>query len=455
MHRASAALVEACARRRRAFADRLGGHSALVPAGAAAPRNYPANTWPYRPSSHFWYLIGEGVEGAWLIVDPSGATLYARAPDADDALWHGPTEPLDALAERLGLPVRPLEALPAAVSERTLGVLAAQDPVTTARTLELVPTAEPEANAAVAQAMIDTRLVHDAQAIAGLTEAAEATVAAHVAGMSATRPGMGEWVVTAEMVAALGRRRCTTSYGPIVSVHGEVLHNHHHDNIMQAGDLLLVDVGAETADGWAGDVTRTWPVSGQFSPTQKAIYEVVLASQLAAIDTARVGVRYRDVHLEAARVLTAGLVDLGILKGDVDTLVADDVHALFFPHGVGHLLGLDVHDMEDLGDAAGYAAGRVRSDRFGLGFLRLDRDLQAGMAVTIEPGFYQVPAILNDAARTAIAGDRLDRTVLAKFADVRGIRIEDDILIQAAGAPKVLTAGAPKTVGDVETAVGQ
>ena len=167
----------------------------------------------------------------------------------------------------------------------------------------------------------------------------------------------------------------------------------------------------------------------------------------------RPGVRYRDVHLKAATVLTAGLVDLGVLTGDVDELVADDVHALFFPHGVGHIIGLDVHDMEDLGDLAGYQKGRERSERFGLGFLRLDRDLLPGMAVTIEPGFYQVPALLNDPERTKAAQGRINASELAKFKDVRGIRIEDDVLVTA-DAPRVLTQSIPKTVSEVEASVG-
>jgi Xaa-Pro aminopeptidase len=194
-------------------------------------------------------------------------------------------------------------------------------------------------------------------------------------------------------------------------------------------------------------------VSGRFSTTQRELYDVVLASQEAAIARVRPGVRYRDVHLETARVLAEGLVALGILRGDPDELVADGVVALLFPHGVGHLLGLDVHDMEDLGDRAGYAPGRARSTQFGLRSLRLDRDLAPGMAVTIEPGLYLVPAILEDPELTRAAGDRLDRRVLARYADVRGIRIEDDVLVTA-DAPEVLTAAIPKKASEVEARVG-
>jgi Xaa-Pro aminopeptidase len=165
-------------------------------------------------------------------------------------------------------------------------------------------------------------------------------------------------------------------------------------------------------------------------------------------------VRYRDVHLAAARVLVDGLVQLGVLRGQVDALVEDGVHALFFPHGIGHLLGLDVHDMEDLGDRAGYAPGRARSAQFGLGYLRLDRDLAPGMLVTIEPGFYQVPSLLAAPARFGLSDRALDRGRLAAFSDVRGIRIEDDVLVTD-GAPRVLTSALPKRADLVEQLVAR
>ena len=254
------------------------------------------------------------------------------------------------------------------------------------------------------------------------------------------------------MIGELRRRGLEDAYGPIVTVHGEVLHNERHDGDLAAGDLLLADVGGETPEGWAADITRVWPVSGAFSPTQRAIYEVVLAAQRAAIDEVRPGRRYRGAHERAGRVIVEGLRALGIFRGDVDGLCERGAAAIFFPHGVGHLLGLDVHDMEDLGDRAGYAPGRARSTRFGDCYLRLDRDLAPGMLVTIEPGFYQVPAILDDPAFTGAVGADLDRAVLARYADVRGIRIEDDVLVTS-GEPEVLTAAAPKEPDRIEAAM--
>jgi Xaa-Pro aminopeptidase len=244
----------------------------------------------------------------------------------------------------------------------------------------------------------------------------------------------------------------TCAYSSIVTIHGEVLHNDHYHHPLQSGQLLLADVGAETATGWASDVTRTWPISGKFSSTQRDIYDVVLAAHDACIEQALPGVEYRDLHLLAATTIAQGLVDLGILQGHAQDLVDRDAHSLFFPHGIGHLLGLDVHDMEDLGDIAGYEAGRVRSDRFGLNYLRLDRTLRPGMVVTIEPGFYQVPAILQDPERHSRYQGMVNWVRLAEFADVRGIRIEDDVLITSRGN-EVLTAALPTPATAIEQMV--
>ena len=203
------------------------------------------------------------------------------------------------------------------------------------------------------------------------------------------------------------------------------------------------------AMGWAADVTRTWPVNGKFSSTQRDIYDVVLAAHDACIDKISTGVEYEDIHLCACRIIAEGLVNLGILQGNTEELVEIDAHALFFPHGIGHLLGLDVHDMEDLGDLAGYEAGRERSGRFGLGYLRLNRPLRTDMVVTIEPGFYQVPAILNNSQNRENFKNLVNWERLAQFADVRGIRIEDDVLVTENGS-EVLTAALPTQADAVE-----
>jgi Xaa-Pro aminopeptidase len=447
----------ACDERRAQLASRLGNLPALIAAGAPRPHGTHRGLHPFRAASHFLYLFGLHLPRAMGLWNGNHWQLYLPEPGPDVALWTGPEPGFDALAEILGVPVLPLPKLPEALQRKLVATLPAPDVETCVEQSSLLgreirPGMLPVPDEPLADALIDLRLVHDAAAIAGLREAAAATVAAHTAGRRATRVGILESVVRAAIEAELIGRNMTTSYTSIVSVHGEVLHNEDHHHRLADGDLLLVDAGAETTAGWAGDVTRTWPVSGRYSPTQRDLYDVVLLAQAAAVAAMRPGLRYFDLQGIASHAMAQGLVGLGIVSGDPAELVADGVVALFFPHGVGHLIGLDVHDLDDLGDRATYAPGRTRSTLPGLRALRLDRDLVAGMAVTIEPGFYQVPAILEDAERTKCAGDRLRRDRLAAFRDVRGIRIEDTILVTADGHEN-LTAALPKEAAAIERAM--
>lgn len=216
--------------------------------------------------------------------------------------------------------------------------------------------------------------------------------------------------------------------------------------------MLLVDSGVESAGGYCSDITRTLPVGGAFSPKQLEVYEVVLAAQAAAFDAARPGATNRDVHLAAARATAVGLGALGLMRGDADEAVAAGAHALFFPHGIGHMLGLDVHDMEDLGDAVGYDPGVARSWQFGLNYLRLARELKPGFVVTIEPGIYFIPALIDRWAGEKRHEDFIDYAAVAKYRDFGGIRVEDDLLIDD-GGHRVLGPPIPKTVEDVELAM--
>ncbi|RLB56287.1 MAG: aminopeptidase P family protein [Deltaproteobacteria bacterium] len=444
--------------RRDRLSKRLDGALALVPAGGTSSRNFLAQAYPYRASSHFLYLVGLPLIDGMLVVDGDEHTLFLpKAPD-DDALWHGAQPGHQEIAERTGCRVVHINRLADALGGQRVATVPAPDPITRARQSallgrEVTPGRFDEADLPLVDGLIALRSVHDEAAIGGLRRAAAVTTAAHLAAMSVTRPGMREADVRAAFDGIVVAENLEYAYGPIVTVHGEVLHNSAHGNRIDKGDLLLADVGAEAEGGWAGDVTRTWPVSGKFSTTQREFYEVVLAAEEASIEAVKPGARYRDVHLASCRALAAGLVDLGVLTGDPAELVADGVHALFFPHGVGHLLGLDVHDMEDLGDRAGYAPGRKRAEQFGLSYLRLDRDLEVGMAVTIEPGLYQVPAILEAPRFRELAKGRVNWERLRDFADVRGIRIEDDVLVTDAGR-EVLTAEIPKTIDALEAIVG-
>lgn len=425
--------------------------------GQSSSRNFPANVYPFRASSHFLYFAGLSLENAAIRLERGKLELFMEEGDAASALWHGETPKRDAIAQLISADAAfGLADLAARASDAA--TVAVQDASTYWQQTQVLERPVGRSNSPtgidleLAKAIVTVRLTHDAAALAELREAADATVTAHRVGMAATPSARAEASIRAAMESVLMAQDRTTAYSSIVTVHGEVLHNNQYHHPVQAGDLLLADVGAEISTGWAADVTRTWPISGRFSATQRDLYNVVLAAHDACIAQVKPGVEYREIHLTAAKAIAAGLIELGILKGNAEDLVAMDAHALFFPHGVGHLLGLDVHDMEDLGDLAGYEAGRSRSDRFGLCYLRLDRPLRPGMLVTIEPGFYQVPAILNDPERRSRYQDVVNWDRLAQFSDVRGIRIEDDVLVTETGS-EVLTVALPTQADAIEDLV--
>ncbi len=412
--------------------------------GNVSSRNFRANIFPFRASSHFLYFAGLPLRNAAIRLEAGSVELFMDHESPGSAMWHGEMPHPDEIARQIGaaavFPMSDLESR--SVEAATIAV---QDFPTQAQQSAILHrqvlfTQQLGIDRELAMAIATLRMTHDDAAIAEMRTAAAVTVAAHQAGMAATLSAKTEAEVRAAMESVIIAHNMGCAYNSIVTVHGEVLHNEQYHHPLQSGDLLLADVGAEAFTGWASDVTRTWPVSGKFSASARDIYDVVLAAHDACIAKVCPGVEYRDIHLLACKTIAEGLVDLGILRGLAEDLVEMDAHALFFPHGVGHLLGLDVHDMEDLGDLAGYAPGRCRSDRFGLNFLRLDRILHPGMVVTIEPGFYQVPAILNDADLRLKYQAVVNWERLAEFADVRGIRIEDDVLVTATGSETITVA---------------
>lgn len=422
--------------------------------GYACSRNYPANRYPFRASSHFLYFAGIPLENAAIRLEAGRLELFMDDQNPDDLLWHGKKPTREEIAELIGAnTAHPMGELWWRV--QGCATIPVQDVMINHQQSGILHRWLYSASSLswidwdLAYAIINLRLQNDAGALAELRKAAACSVDAHKSGMAATRHCKTEAEVRSAMESVITARNMTCAYNSIVTVRGEILHNEQYHNRLQPGDLLLADVGAETGMGWASDVTRTWPVSGKFSPTQRAIYDVVLAAHDACIAKIRPGVEFRDIHLVAATTLTEGLVDLGILKGDVEELVEMDAHTAFFPHGIGHLIGLDVHDMEDLGDLAGYELGRIRSDRFGLKYLRLDRPLKAGMLVSIEPGFYQVPSILSYPDKREKYQEVVDWNRLDEFSDVRGIRIEDDVLVTESGC-EVITADLPSHPDAIE-----
>lgn len=446
------------AERRRQLAERVDGPVLLLGNGTR-PRNLPANLLPFRQDSTFLYFTGCDLPDAAALLADGRCTLYAPPPADDDALWHGHVDSLDALRARFGVDaVRPFAELEAAVKGRRVRTLAVADDAKNRLGAELCGTplafgvhfGDPE----LVDAVIALRRPKSEPELDEIRAAARATAAAHRAVMAATRPGSHERSLTALFEAVLAVHGCVPGYGTILTQRGEVLHNHAHDAALTAGSLLLLDGGGEVASGYGADVTRTWPVSGRYDARQRAAYEAVLEAQAASIARCRPGVRYREVHDASSRVIARFLADEKLLRVSADEAFERHAHALFFPHGVGHLLGLDVHDLENFGDRPAYPPGRGRPDAFGTCYLRLDLPLEADWVVTVEPGFYVAPAILGDATLRERFRDAIDFDRAEAWVGFGGIRIEDDVRVRASGEAEVITAAIPKQVAEVEALVG-
>lgn len=437
-------------RRRRAVLASHLNRPIVIFGGQARAKQYPTNLHPFRAGSNYLYFGGPPVAGCALIIDPgsdgqAGCSLVRPVVGFDDMVWTGEPPSDDALAQAAGVRTSALMApdqIGAWLSGRAGAYLAPPCPPTLewAKSLRLKPAGPDEI-----QAVIDLRLIKDEHELKAMRFAAKVGVEAHRAAMRATKPGRGEADVAAAFLQVLTAHRCIESFASIVTIHGEVLHSEGNPNKLEAGRLLLMDAGVEEPGGYASDITRTYPVSGTFTPIQRQLYDVVLNSQRAAIAACVPGKRYREVHDISARTMCKGLVQADILKGDPADLAARCAHTLFFTHGVGHLIGLDVHDMEDFGDQAGYAPGRTRRPEFGNKFLRLDRDLQPGMTVTIEPGFYVVPAIWRNEEFVAPFAEVVNRKAVGALVqgEFGGIRIEETVHVRASGGPEVLSADLP------------
>jgi len=450
--------------RRAALREAVSGGAILLPGNLEAPRNYVDNPYPFRQDSHFLYYAGVARSHLVLLLESDGgATLYGPPEDPGDLVWTGPQPTLEDHARRAGVDrVDSLDALKQRLQSLSTadGTVHYLPPYRDERRMVLAELlgADPRSvdvgvSDELLRAVVNQRNVKSDAEVAEIEEAVGVTAEMYRAAMAATRPGRTEYEIAAVLQEVAASRYRQFSFNPIVTIHGEILHNTSHGNTLSDGDLLVIDSGAESPLCYAADITRTWPVSGRFSPEQLAVYEVVLATQRAAIEKAAPGTANREVHLTAARTIVEGLVGMGLMRGDVDDAVADGAHALFFPHGIGHMLGLDVHDMEDMGDEVGYPGDEPRSKQFGLNLLRMVRELEPGFVITIEPGVYFIPALIDRWRADGMHSDFINYDNLDRFIDFGGIRIEDDVLITETGS-RVLGPGIPKTVEDVEAAVG-
>ncbi|MDE5944912.1 MAG: aminopeptidase P family protein [Rikenella sp.] len=452
--------------RRAALRKKIKSGMILLPGNADASVNYPANAYDFRQDSNFLYYFGLRQPGFVGLIDVDRDTdcLYADDWTMDDLIWMGPQPTVRELASRSGV-----------MSAGNLQELAAtlNSAIKKGRKIHYVPPYRGETRLQLAgwlglavdrlkdyvsrdliRAIVSMREIKQPEEIAQLEEVAQTGYRMHTAAMAMCREGLTERDVAAELdrIAAAGGGR--TSFRSIVSQHGETLHNLSYDGRLENGRLLLIDAGAENAMGYASDHTRTLPVGGRFTEKQREIYDIVLAANARGQELARPGVTYQSVHLEAMRVIAEGLTQLGLMRGDPAEAVAAGAAALFMPHGLGHQMGLDVHDMEGLGEKyVGYDDATTRSTQFGLGALRMGKTLKAGHVVTVEPGIYFIPALIEKWEREHIHSSFINFPKLRSYFDFGGIRLEDDILITATGNRLVGKHRPPIAPAEVEAAM--
>ncbi|MDJ0975359.1 MAG: aminopeptidase P family protein [Planctomycetota bacterium] len=436
----------------------LGDALVLVAAGVAIPVEGTDAVYGFRAHDDHTYLSGSRRAAGVVVLDPTESdpwTLYVFEADATERVWHGDSDALEDVAAETALDqVRPLGALEEALSRhagRPAALLGNHDLLMSPAAYELHPGVlealdlDPDLSDALEACVHEARRTKDAVELDWMRGAAAATVAGHEAGMRAARAGLSEVALQIEIETAFLRAGAEARAYPSIVAGGPnaaVLHATPGARRLADDDLVLVDAGAELG-GYDCDITRTWPVAGRFAGEQAALYDAVLAVQKRAIAGARAGVEYKDLHLEACRGIAEGLIELGVLRGDVDGLVERDAHALFFPHGIGHLIGLATHDV------AGYLAGREPSDRPGLKYLRTDLPLQPGYVVTIEPGIYFIDALVNDPIQRETYADCVDFARAEALLPLGGVRIEDDVHVTD-GEPEVLTGALAKERVDVE-----
>lgn len=428
-----------------------------------SPFNSIGNSYRFRQDSSFLYFCGLDQPGfaAILDIDSGREILFGKEQSLDDVIWSGPQATLQNRAERIGIAE--------AVSTSGLGSLLS-DSIAGGRKVHYLPTCRAEnrimlgdllgknisevdndISPALIRAVVALRSIKGNEEIAELDAAADLGYQLHTTAMGMAREGVYEWQIAGELEAVAARAGRMLSFPPIVTSHGETLHNHQRDQQLKKGDLLLVDSGVESALHYASDHTRTTPVGGQFNPRQRDIYQVVLTTMERARELIRPGITYLDAHLAACRALVEGLQSLGLMQGDVDQAVAAGSHALFMPHGLGHQLGLDVHDMEDLGeDYVGYDNKVQRSTQFGTSSLRLGRELQEGFVLTVEPGIYFIPKLIEQWRDEDRHAEFINYTRVMEYLDFGGIRLEDDILVTKDGN-RLLGRPIPLQIDEIES----
>jgi Xaa-Pro aminopeptidase len=424
--------------------------------------NYPENTYHFRQDSDFLYFFGLDLQGFTGLMDfDSGKDwIFGNDVDMADIIWMGPQPTVKELAAKCGVtniaPVSKLESvIREAVSKKrtihflppyraetkmTLGSLLKENPcqMKTLSSVDLV------------KAVVSMRSIKEQIEIDEIVKALGIAYEMHTTAMKMCRPGIKEQEIFGTIEGIALSKGGGTAFPIILSINGQTLHNHYHGNMLTKGRMMVTDAGAETNLHYSSDITRTTPVGGKFNRKQKDIYEIVLKANTESIKYAGPGISNRDLHLNACRIIASSLKDLGLMKGDVDEAVAKGAHALFMPHGLGHMMGLDVHDMEALGENyIGYNDQVKRSDQFGLAFLRFALPYKPGHVFTVEPGIYFIPQLIDQWKSEGKFKEFINYNKVEDWKDFGGVRIEDDILITEKGH-KLLGKPIPKTVSEIE-----
>jgi Xaa-Pro aminopeptidase len=298
-------------------------------------------------------------------------------------------------------------------------------------------------------AVVEQRNTKSEEEIAEIERAVDITADMHIAAMKMARPGITEAQIAAAVHEVALASGGDLSFPIIATIHGETLHNHYHGNVLKSGDMFLLDAGAETAMGYGGDLSSTMPVDSRFTDRQREIYQIALDSHEAAIAKLTPGIPFRDVHFASCRTIVEGFKDMGFMHGDVDEAVSAGAHALFFPCGTGHMMGLDIHDMENLGEKYVGYAGKEKSTQFGLKSLRLARELEPGFVFTIEPGIYFIPELIDMWKAEGRHTEFIDYNKVESYKDFGGLRNEENFVITENGS-RLLGKPIPKTIEDVE-----
>ena len=399
--------VETYSKRQQVLLKKMNSGIILLPGNEESPMNYTDNPYHFRQDSTFLYYFGITRPGLIALFDTSNGriTIYGDDYTVEDFVWMGKQPTIQELAtlcgvkhtgsisdlyQRIGQANKQKDTIHFLPQYRSKNILKLMD-MTGISAQEI----KAEVSTELIMAVVSQRNYKTADEIIEIEKGVDTTVEMHIAAMKMLKPGMSELEVVVEIEKIARATGGEISFPTIATINGQTLHNHYHGNIIKEGQLFLLDCGAETSMGYAGDLSSTFPVGQTFSSIQKDIYNLVLKSHYACVDTLKPGVTYKDVHRAACISIADGLKSMGLMKGDVESAVEAGAHALFFPCGTGHMMGLDIHDMENLGEEYVGYGGETKSKQFGLKSLRLGREMEPNFVVTIEPGIYFIPELTD------------------------------------------------------------